>query len=92
MLGAGDTLPAKLEDRAYLLSDPNMNQFAALMFEDPAGLKQYMTENCTDATISRPRALQYLHWLDSDDVDKLDSNLTMTQCVDNFGAWNQFSR
>ena len=92
MLCAGDTLPADLEDRAYLLSDPNMNQFAAQMMEDPARLKKYITEECINETIVTPRAFEYIYWVESDDLDKLDSDLTMTQCVDNFGAWEQFAR
>ena len=92
MLCAGDTLPADLEDRAYLLSDPNINQFAAQMMEDPARLKKYITENCMDETIVKPRAYEYIYWVESDDREKLDGDLTMTQCVDNFGAWDQFAR
>ena len=89
---AGGSLPADLEDSAYLLSDPNINQFVVKMIEDPERLKQYMTDKCVTETIEAPQSLEYLYWLPNQDGAKLNSDLTMTQCVDNFGAWDAFSR
>lgn len=87
---AGEGLPSYLEDKAFLLDTPNFNQFVVKMLEDPQRLKQYMTEKCVTETISGPRAFEYLYWIYAD--DKLDSDLTMTQCIDNFGAWERFER
>ena len=89
---AGDTLPADLESRAHFLEDPNTNQFVVKMIEDPERLKQYMLDKCVTETIEKPRSYEYLYWLSPEDKEKLNSDLTMTQCVDNFGAWDQFER
>lgn len=69
-----------------------MHLFLVKMLEDPAKLKEYLAEKCVTETFGVPRAFEYLHWLNAEQQSMLDSDSTMTQCVDNFGAYAQFER
>ena len=69
-----------------------MYQFLAKQLGDPTKLKEYITNNCVTETIGVPKAFEYIYWLDTEKEDMLDSDRTMTQCVDNFGAYDAFAR
>eukprot|EP00892_Ulva_mutabilis_P004495 jgi/Ulvmu1/2417/UM133_0018.1 len=89
---SGDPIPSDLEDIAYILEQPNTYQWLATWLDDPDRVAAYLSNNCASETIAVPQAYEYLNWLDPDDQEGLDTNLTMVQCVDNFGAYEQFAK
>lgn len=88
----GDPLPAHLADFEYVLGEPNKRQWLATILADPDRVADYMATNCTEKVISSPRAWQYQHFIPPEEAATLNGDPTMLQCVDNFGAWEQFDR
>ena len=62
------------------------------MFLDPARTADYLASNCVTETIQKPRSWEYGYWLINSEYDLLDDDFTMEQCVDTFGAWDDFER
>ena len=64
------------------------------MLSDPTKVADYLASNCVTETIKRPRSWEYGYWLTPSELDVLDEDeeSTMVQCVDNFGAWDDFER
>lgn len=89
---AGEPLPSDLENLAYALEEPNRFGWLISMMEAPGGIANYLTSNCIEQVIRAPRSWEYTYFLSVTDQDRLDSNSTMLQCVDNFGAWEDFAR
>lgn len=90
---AGEAIPSDLDDYAgFFDGSPNEIQWLATMFLDRDLLADYLASNCVTDTIRQPRSLEYVYWLKSSDKHLLDDGYTMVQCVDNFGAWDDFAR
>ena len=73
---------------------PNEIQWLAAMFLDPARTADYLSSNCVTETIQKPRSWEYGFWIPNDEYDQYlrDEDARMVQCVDNFGAWDDFER
>ena len=90
---AGEAVPSDLQANAkQVQSSPNEFQWLAAMYSDPARVADYIASNCVTETIKQIRSLEYGWWTQPLDYDLLDEDFTMVQCVDNFGAWNDFDR
>lgn len=85
-------MPSELQDYTYILEEPNTFQWLTEWLDDSGRIAEYITGSCTTETIEQPRAWEYIYWLDYELVSELDSNSTMVQCVDNFGAYEEFAR
>jgi len=90
---AGEAVPSDLQANAkQVQSSPNEFQWLATMYSDPATVADYIASNCVTETIKQIRSWEYGWWTQPLDYDLLDEDFTMVQCVDNFGAWNDFDR
>lgn len=92
--GAGETLPAEIEDEGFVLEDPNRFQWVTTMLSDPDRVADYISKNCVSEVITQPRSWEYTIFLLPAEENKAleDPEATMMQCVDNFGAWDSFQR
>ena len=59
---------------------------------DPGRVAEYLATNCVTQTLTQPRSWEYGYWISDDQRERLDEESTMVQCVDNFGAWDDFER
>eukprot|EP00892_Ulva_mutabilis_P004493 jgi/Ulvmu1/2415/UM133_0016.1 len=89
---SGEPIPSELADFAWILEEPNTYQWLAEWLVDADRVAEYISKNCASETIENPQAFEYRWWLDADERDALDSFNTMVQCVDTFGAYDQFEK
>lgn len=89
---AGEEVPADLQNWAGIVQEPNRYQFLVRMFEDPDAAAEYIATKCTQEILQDTEALLLAFFLESDDYDRLDGDLRMVQCVDNFGALSEATR
>eukprot|EP00892_Ulva_mutabilis_P002705 jgi/Ulvmu1/12435/UM009_0087.1 len=89
---SGEPMPSELEDIAWILEEPNTYQWLVARMEDPDRVATYIRDNCAPQALVGLDAFQYQFWLDPDGQELLESDLSMVQCVDNFGAYEQFAK
>eukprot|EP00892_Ulva_mutabilis_P002686 jgi/Ulvmu1/12418/UM009_0068.1 len=91
---SGQPIPSDLEDFSGLLTQPNTFQWLIAFLEDPDRLAEYISNNCVSKTIDDLESLQFTRWLESDDYELFleQDDLSQVQCVDTFGAIDDFLR
>lgn len=86
-------MPSSLQDHAaFVVEEPNEHHWLVRVLSDPARLADYLATKCVTEQIQRPRAFNYIYWFPNDDYGDTDDMSTMVQCVDNFGASDDFER
>eukprot|EP00892_Ulva_mutabilis_P000503 jgi/Ulvmu1/10453/UM063_0008.1 len=91
---SGQPVPSDLENFSGILDRPNTFQWLTAFLEDPDRLAEYISNNCASKTIDDLESLQFTGWLEPDDYELLleQDELSQVQCVDTFGAIDDFLR
>lgn len=89
---AGESIPADLSTWEFILLQPNTYRLLSEYMLDPDRLFEYVSTRCQTEVVQKPKAEAYSNLLPMDEQPLLDAQLTHVQCVDTFGAYEQYAR